>query len=314
MEEKEIKLPERDLLEGKSVLRRFILGVLFGLAVIAPGVSGSTIAIMMGLYTAMLYALGHLFSDFRRALRFLLPLGIGALLGFFGGFFIIQKVFADYTMHLICLFAGLMMGAVPALTKELRGERATPARLSLMALGVALPILVALLSAFLLPESSSTDTFVTIPVWLYFAYLPLGFLLSVTQLVPGLSATVVLMAFGQFGPILNSVHREYIFAHPEVLLLYLSLVVGFAFGILSLSRLLSHLLEAHKASAFYTVVGLSVGSIVSMFLSSDAFTVYRAWSTYTPLSFFLGALLLLTGFAISFLLVLYEKRHDISVK
>ena len=101
------KINERnEILEGKSVLRRFILGVLFGLAVIAPGVSGSTIAIMMGLYTAMLYALGHLFSDFRRAVRFLLPLGVGAAIGFLGGFFLIQKVFAKYTLQLICLFAG----------------------------------------------------------------------------------------------------------------------------------------------------------------------------------------------------------------
>jgi uncharacterized membrane protein len=41
MEENKIKLPDGDILKGKSVLRRFILGVLFGLAVIAPGVSGS---------------------------------------------------------------------------------------------------------------------------------------------------------------------------------------------------------------------------------------------------------------------------------
>ena len=83
-------------LKSKSKLLTFVLGIFIGLAVIVPGVSGSTIAIIFGLYTAMLYALGNIFNDFKRCIVFLIPLGIGAVVGFGAGFIVIQKIFGKY--------------------------------------------------------------------------------------------------------------------------------------------------------------------------------------------------------------------------
>ena len=73
-------------LKSKSKLLTFVLGIFIGLAVIIPGVSGSTIAIIFSLYTAMLYALGNVFNDFKRCIVFLIPLGLGAVVGFGAGF------------------------------------------------------------------------------------------------------------------------------------------------------------------------------------------------------------------------------------
>ena len=305
------------VLRGKSKLRSFILGIFIGLAVILPGISGSTVAIILGLYTAMLYAMGHLASkEFKPCFLFLLPLGIGAVIGFLGGFIVVQKVFGPYVFEMVCLFTGLMTGAFPAVLGEVKGERITPKRGVLFAVGLLLPVLIALLSYFLLPATTSDATFTDFPVGRYFAYLPLGALVSLTQIVPGLSATAVLMAFGQFGLILNSVHLDYILANPEVLILYVSLGVGFGAGLLFLSRLLSDVLEKHKATAFFMIVGLSVGSIVSMFLSSDMMACYQgfaALSAFPMGTLLLGVGLFAVGFVLSYLLVRYEKKHGIGV-
>ena len=66
----------------KSFLLALLLGVFIGLAVIVPGVSGSTIAIIFGLYTGMLYAIGNILGDFKRCFAFLLPIGLGVVVGF----------------------------------------------------------------------------------------------------------------------------------------------------------------------------------------------------------------------------------------
>ncbi len=307
---------EDDVLAGKSKLRGFVLGVFIGLAIIAPGISGSTIAIILGLYTAMLYANGHLFSkDFKRCFAFLLPLGIGAVVGFLGGFFAIQAVFGPYVFQMVSFFVGLMAGAFPALLREIKGKVVSARRGLLFAVGILIPIAIALVSFALLPESSSTETFTDFPISRYFLYLPLGFLVSVTQVIPGLSATAVLMAFGQFGLILNSVHLDYILENPQVLILYASLAIGFFAGVFALSRLLSDVLEKHRTTCFFLVVGLSLGSIVSMLLSSDmmeCYTAFAAEPTFPWPSVLAGVGFLALGFAISFLLVLYEKKHDIS--
>lgn len=293
---------------GKSWIMALILGVFIGLAVIVPGVSGSTIAIIFGLYTGMLYAFGHIVGDFKRCFAFLLPIGIGVVVGFVAGFLVIQKVFELYLFQIICLFVGLMVGAVPALTKEIKGERATAPRAALFVLGFIIPIVISIVSIALSSGEETGASFTTFPVSRIFIYVPLGFLVSITQIVPGLSATAILMAFGQFKPILNSLHREYIFENPQVILLYGALGIGFLVGIVCVSRIFSAIIAKHKTSAFFMIIGLAFGSIASMFLNSDMYALYMTWadSGVPVMTVVIAAVLLLVGFVCSFFLTKYE--------
>ena len=302
-------------LSSKSKLLTFVLGIFIGLAVIVPGVSGSTIAIIFGLYTAMLYALGNIFNDFKRCIVFLIPLGIGAVVGFGAGFIVIQKIFGKYLFSIVCLFVGLMVGALPAITQEIKGQKLSPARSLLFPLGLIIPIAIGVLSIILTngAEASDTATFTSFPIWRYVFYLPLGFIVSITQIVPGLSATAILMAFGQFGPILNSVSVSYILENPQVIGLYASLGFGFIAGIVLISRLFSAILAKHKTTAFFMITGMSIGSIISMFINPDVYEVYTSWANGSGnpvLSIIIGAVLLAIGFVLSFLLTKYELNHN----
>lgn len=293
---------------GKSWIMALILGVFIGLAVIVPGVSGSTIAIIFGLYTGMLYAFGHIVGDFKRCFAFLLPIGIGVVVGFVAGFLVIQKVFELYLFQIICLFVGLMVGAVPALTKEIKGEKTTAPRAALFVLGFIIPIVISIVSIALSSGEETGASFTTFPISRIFVYVPLGFLVSITQIVPGLSATAILMAFGQFKPILNSLHREYIFENPQVILLYGALGIGFLVGIVCVSRIFSAIIAKHKTSAFFMIIGLAFGSIASMFLNSDMYALYMTWadSGVPVMTVVIAAVLLLVGFVCSFFLTKYE--------
>ena len=292
-----------------SFMLALLLGVFIGLAVIIPGISGSTVAIIFGMYAALLYALGNILNDFKRCFLYLIPIAIGAAVGFLGGFLIIQRVFDRYMFMLVCLFAGLMIGAVPALTAEIKGEKRTPARISLLGVGVIIPILVGVISIILGSASGESEaTFTAFPPYLFILYLPLGVAVSATQIIPGLSATAILMACGQFKPILNSLHLDYILENPSVIGLYLCLVGGFAVGIVLISRLFSKIIAKRRAPAFFFVVGLSFGSILSMFLNLDMWEIYTAWAggQDPTLQIIIGGLLLAVGFTASFLLTRYE--------
>lgn len=296
----------------KSFGVALLLGVVIGLAVIVPGVSGSTVAIMFGMYAAMLYAIGNIFNDFRRCIAYLLPIGIGAAIGFLGGFLIIQRVFGKYMFAVVCLFAGLMCGAVPTLTAEVKGERRSVGRLALSAIGVLIPLAVGAVSILLADGAAgdATQSFTEFPVYLFILYIPLGAVVSATQIIPGLSATAILMACGQFAPILNSLHLDYILENPAVLGLYICIGGGFLVGIVLISRLFSKIIEKHRAPAFFLIVGLSIGSILSMFLNTDMLEVYTAWTLGADptLSIAIGAVLLASGFVCSFALTRYELK------
>jgi len=293
-----------------SFMLALLLGVFIGLAVIIPGISGSTVAIIFGMYAALLYALGNILNDFKRCFLYLIPIGIGAAIGFLGGFLVIQRVFEQYMFMLVCLFAGLMIGAVPAITAEIKGEKRTPARLSLLGVGVIIPILVGIVAIILGSASGESEaTFTAFSPYLFVLYLPLGVAVSATQIIPGLSATAILMACGQFKPILNSLHLDYILGNPAVIGLYLCLVGGFAVGIILISRMFSKLIEKKRAPTFFFVVGLSFGSIISMFLNLDMWEIYTEWTgegQVPVLQLAVGAVLIAVGFTASFLLTKYE--------
>lgn len=298
--------------DTKSFVLALLLGVFIGLAVIVPGVSGSTVAIIFGMYAALLYAIGNIFNDFRRCLLYLIPIGIGAVAGFVGGFLVIQKIFGKYMFTVVCLFAGLMVGAIPALTAEIKGERASLGRGALMALGVLIPICVGAVSILLGSATVGEESFSAFPAYLFLLYIPLGVVVSATQIVPGLSATAILMACGQFKPILNSLHLDYILENPAVLGLYLCIGGGFLGGMVIISRIFSKIIEKRRAATFFLVVGLSFGSIISMFLNPDMWEIYTLWAAgKSPVGDLIsGGLLGALGFVASFLLTKYELKRN----
>ena len=260
---------------GKEVVKGGILGAFIGLAVIVPGVSGSAVAIIFRLYEKLLYALGGIFRRFKESARFLLPIALGGIVGLAAGFFGVRFLLNLLPFAIVALFAGLMLGAFPAVTDEIKGEKPTPLRIILFLLGLLFPIGLSALSVFGTPDMLSLDN---LSWYHYILFLLVGYAIAVTQLVPGLSATALLMTFGCFTPLMNSVSLTYWQENPMVLLVYACLAVGFVLGLLTFSNGLSRLLEKKRAPAFYTIAGLSLGSIVTMFFNPEIVEVYESWT------------------------------------
>ena len=132
----------------QEIIKSSFLGFFIGLAVIVPGISGSTIAILFKLYDKLLYAIGNLVKRFRACLLFLLPIAIGVIIGLLIGFITVQQLLKILPFAIVALFAGLMLGAFPAVTDEIKNEVTTPIRIILFLLGVALPIIIGVVSIF----------------------------------------------------------------------------------------------------------------------------------------------------------------------
>ena len=260
---------------GKEVFKGGVLGAFIGLAVIVPGVSGSAVAIIFRLYEKLLYALGGIFRRFKESARFLLPIALGGIVGLAAGFFGVRFLLNLLPFAIVALFAGLMLGAFPAVTDEIKGEKPTPMRIILFLLGLLFPIGLSALSVFGTPDMLSLDN---LSWYHYILFLLVGYAIAVTQLVPGLSATALLMTFGCFTPLMNSVSLTYWQENPMVLLVYACLAVGFVLGLLTFSNGLSRLLEKKRAPAFYIIAGLSLGSIVTMFFNPEIVEVYESWT------------------------------------
>ncbi len=306
----------------KTWCKSALLGFFIGLAVIVPGISGSTVAIIFKLYDQFLYAVGNLFKKFKACFLFLLPIGIGLVAGFLLGLIGVQKLLDINMFAIVCLFAGLMVGAFPAVKDEIKGADITPKRVVLFIVGLMIPVLMGGMSALNTAESlkaqemasiqTSQDIFAQVQFWQVILAVAFGFIVGITQIVPGLSASAFLMTVGWYHSLMSSVSMTYWKSNFAIFFVYAGLGVGFLLGLFSFSKLLTHLFNVARHTSYCLIVGLSLGSIISMFCNGDIIGVYLGWAAngVAAMDIVLGVALFAIGCVGAYLLVRYQRKKD----
>lgn len=318
---------ERDDLEialikynKKSWCKSVVLGFFIGLAVIVPGISGSTVAIIFRLYDQFLCAISNLFKQFKRCFIFLLPIGIGAVLGLGLGFIGVKELVELLPFAFVCLFSGLMTGAFPAVYDEVREGEWTLKRIVLFAVGVFLPVAIGCVSAWLsigMPNGSvGVQKFADIEITHILLAVLFGFVVGLTQIVPGLSASAFLMAVGWFQGLLKSVSLTYWKSNPAIFGIYLALVIGFLLGLVAFSKVLTYCFSKARRTTYSLIVGLSLGSILSMFCNGDIIMTYIGWANGGAwiLEVILGVALFALGAVGAYALVKYQRKQEAKEK
>ena len=295
--------------DRKGFIKSSLLGFFIGLAIIVPGISGSTIAILFKLYDKIIYAISNIFKKFKVCFIFLLPIIIGLLIGVLLGFFAIKELLKLIPFAIVCLFAGLMIGSSKTVFDEIINEKINIKRITLLIVGLIIPILISVLSTTLV-ESNESATFEIILWYEYPLSLLLGFIVSITQLVPGLSATSFLMSVGYFNKIINSISLTVIKTNPLVLIIFLLLIIGFILGLFFVSKLINYIFKIARVTFFYLISGFVVGSIVSMFYNPDIYVTYKSWMSGESyaLDLTLGIIFFIVGIILAFLFYIYEKK------
>lgn len=290
----------------KEILISVFVGFSIGLSVIVPGISGSAIAIIMKVYDKMMYSFSNVFKRFKDCILYLIPIGIGIVGGFGIGFVLVKLLLETIPFITICFFVGLMVGTFPILFKEIRGEAPTMNRKLLFTAGILIPLLITAVSLF----ANGNNSLVGLNFGHYVLFLLIGVLISLTQIIPGLSATVLLMMFGYYTAILNGVGFD-LFKDFKLMLVYIMLVVGFVIGILLFSKVINRLLNKQRKPFFFTVCGLSIGSMLAVFLGNECVDIYSGWKgTGMIVDIIVGIVALAAGFAITFALYVYDKKKE----
>ena len=117
----------KDLVGGamKGYCRDLIFGLILGITQTVPAISAGTVAVLLNIYDKILLSFRR--HDFRKNLAFLLPLGIGCLLGIFFFSKFILDLLRLYETYLYYCFIGMILGSVPALYKQARAAHQRPA-------------------------------------------------------------------------------------------------------------------------------------------------------------------------------------------
>ena len=259
-------------------MERFFKGIIVGLGGVAPGLSGSVLLIIFGLYQKTLDALGNLLTDFRKNLRFLAPLVAGMFLGVLLFSKVIDFFLTGYEMPTRFCFLGLILGTLPMVWQEVKKEGFS--RGYYLVIGLA-----ALAGTWFFTVNPNAFPQVSDPTLLQ--KLLLGVAVAATAIVPGVDPAVFLSTLGFY--------EMYVKALANVdLAILIPMVGGLAAGAVAISFAMSWLFRRFYTASFSVIFGIFLSMIPNM-LTADCLL---GWNCVSAVS----VAVLILGFGVSWFL------------
>ena len=242
-----------------------IQGFCMAMADAVPGVSGGTIAFVMGFYDRFIESLDNIISGSREqkksALIFLLKLGAGWVVGFICTVLALGRIFDSHIYELCSLFLGLSLFAVPIIVRdEWETIKGKYVHILFALLGVAVVAVITYLNQSL-SRGSMEISALSLVKGIY-VFIVAAIAIS-AMVLPGISGSTMLLIFGLYVPIMNAIRG---FLHMEFK--YIPILVIFGLGILTgiftSVKLLRTGLEKFRPQMVFLILGLVIGSMYAI--------------------------------------------------
>lgn len=273
-------------------------GAAIGVAMIIPGVSGGTIAVLFNIYENLINAISNLKKDFKNSFLYLLPIILGMVLAFAAMYFPLKLALKHFPVQTISLFSGLMLGSIPMLFKQSLDNGFK--KVDFIA---GLITFVLVIGICFIPNMGNVDLSVNMPKYGYVLLFLIGILGSCALVIPGISGSMLLLIFGYYEPILDTISElTNNFTHSLAVLA--SVGLGIVFGFVVVAKLMNYLLTKYKRITYWAIVGFVIGSIPAIFLSYDYTDV-----SINAITIISSVIVFILGSIISFYLIkLSEKK------
>ena len=282
-----------------------ITGMAIGTAIIVPGISGGTIALVFGAFKRIVDAVDNLFTkSFLKNLLILLPFLIGSIISVAALVFPFQLAFEYCLFSIVCLFAGFIIGSLPGIIDQVKEKKPSISNILQLVIGFIFAGIIGVFSVIFDFYSAISALFIERPWYLYLIIFVVGIFGSTGLIVPGFSGSMLLMVIGFYQPILDLVDFSNFW--PNVSLGFV-FALGVLVGFFIFSKLMNKLITNHKRSTLFVVIGFILGSLVSIFVNSQMFAYFK--DGFWLLDYILGPILLVVGLVLSTLFVLYTRKH-----
>lgn len=230
----------------------FLKGIVIGLGAVAPGLSGSVLLVIFGLYQKTITAISNLFKSFIKNVKFLLPLALGILLGVVIFSKIVNFFLLTFEMQTRFAFLGFILGSIPLFYKEVKKE------------GFSKIYYIYIIGAFLLGSflfNFNRNLFPQVVNPNLFQSILLGFVVSCSYIVPGIDSAAILSALGLYELWVGSLAN----LNFKVLL---PAAIGLIIGVLLVSYLINKLISRHYTMTFSVIFGLFLSIVPSVLNNS----------------------------------------------
>lgn len=242
--------------------------MVIGIANIIPGVSGGTMMVSMGIYDKLIHCITHLFSEFKKSILFLFPIVIGMGIAIVASSFGLEWLFGHYPVQTNLLFIGLVLGGLPAIWKNVKGNSVRVGHIIACVLFFALVAGLALMGE---KEGAAANmSFNLINVIKLFG---VGVIASATMVIPGVSGSMMLLLMGYYNPILTNINdfiRSLVAFDIQGILTGCGVLVPFGIGVVvgifAIAKLIEIIFAKFPLYAYWAIIGLIVASPFAILL------------------------------------------------
>ena len=267
----------------KEHIINFLKGIVIGIGGISPGLSGSVMMVIFGLYEKCINAIGTIFKDFKKNLIFLIPLFSGFAVGILLFSKIVEYLLNNYEMYTKFTFLGLVIGTIPLFYKQVKKQDFKNKNYVLMIVAFLLGIAL----MYFIPRSNELTT----PNILQSIFL--GFAVACSTIIPGVDSAVILSSIGLYSVYVSSISN----LNFAVLI---PALFGLGFGALIVSYFMNKLLEKYHSIVFSIIFGLFIAIIPSVIEGN--LNIGFNMNTY------ISIILMIIGFIVSLLLGKLENK------
>lgn len=274
------------------MIRHLVNGICMALADSVPGVSGGTIAFILGFYDQFITSINDMVYEKgekrKQAILYLLKLGTGWLVGMIGAVLVLSSVFETQIYFVSSLFLGFIIASIPFIYKEEKAAFIENRRNIIFSVIAAFLVVGIVIVNQNYQISSVNIQLVSFSMLLYVFLV--GMIAVSAMFLPGISGSTLLLIFGLYIQIIKGI-KEVLYFNFSYLPALLVFGLGIITGALTIVKLIKISLEKQRSKVMYSIMGLMIGSLYAIIMgpttlnqSMDHLTV----SNFKGIAFVIG--------------------------
>lgn len=276
---------------------QFIRGFCMALADSVPGVSGGTVAFLLGFYDQFISSIDDLIrgnlNEKKKAVQFLFKLGIGWVCGMVSAMLVLSSIFESHIYAISSMFIGFIVFAIPIVMKEEKEELLAKKGAAVFAV---IGVVIVCAITYFNPVSGSGDSMdlahlnVRLGIYVFLA----GMIAICAMVLPGISGSTLLLIMGLYLPIVSAI-KDILHLNLQAFPTVFIFGCGVLVGIFSVVKLIRIALEQYRPQTIYLIVGLMIGSIYAVIKGPETLDTPQAamsLDTFQILFFLLGCIII----------------------
>ena len=287
-------------------------GMIMALADSVPGVSGGTIAFILGFYDKFIEALHEFFQGKKApgkpAFFYLLKLGLGWGFGLLLSIFFLSELFQSEIYFMSSVFLGLTTMSLPFV---INNEREILKKHKNNFYFIFIGIIIVALLVYFRGKSKLIGNFDLINpnIFEYFYLFIAGAVAISVMVLPGISGSSILLIAGVYIPVVEAVGEVLRFNFEKILPLFV-MSLGILFGIFMSIRIIRDRMRKSRDKMLYLIIGMIVGSLYAIVMGPTTIggNLPLSLETFSPLGFFIGIVIL---FILEIIKIMTEKNKTV---